>query len=256
MAGGESTRRAQCGVKKPNWKEWRHIPSVRAWEACALSLDIEPRAMEQLSEGWMAGPGAGPFFTDESFPDAVTAEEFRSRLRVLLANLYDRGHFSADAIHLVTPGFNKVKLCEFAAWAANVVQWEGLPSELSDLQDVGGAAGAQAAANVKAKPETPSEKTASASTRTVTVQSRRSELAAEIKVAKSKATDQADYHSVWNVLREMALAGTPPFTGDVSGGRLAYTNINGKLAHFTKNALRNRMARAARQRSPALTSAR
>jgi hypothetical protein len=117
-------------MKKPNWKEWAHTPNVRVWQACALSLNIDPHAMQATSTGWMSGPGHGPFFEDESFPDDDTKAEFELRERVLLANLSNRDHFSAGILSMSTPGNHGVNLAEFATWAAGVVQWDNLPAEL------------------------------------------------------------------------------------------------------------------------------
>ena len=120
-------------MKKPNWKEWKFTPEVRVWEACALSLDIDPHSIVLSRHGWMAGPGYGPFFEDESFPDGATKDEFALRVRVLLANLRNRAYFSPRAQDAVTPGNSLVSLAEFSKWAVSVVQWGALPHELVAL---------------------------------------------------------------------------------------------------------------------------
>ena len=119
---------------RPNWKEWNHTPEVRVWEACALSLDIDPHSMVHIQDGWMAGPGSGPFFEDKSFPKTGgKKEEYELRLRVLSKNLSNRAYFSRATHRMDGPYRSEVPLHEFAAWAVSVVQWNDLPSELRAL---------------------------------------------------------------------------------------------------------------------------
>ena len=89
------------------------------------------------------------------------------------------------------------------------------------------------------------------------IKNRSQELDAEIELAKTKATDGNDFHSVWFALKEIALSGTSPFTGmaDKKKG-LEYMKANGESAWFSKNALRSRMGRSARKRTLAPGSAR
>ena len=49
---------------KPNWKEWKHMPEVQAWQACALLLDIEPNSIKRNPYSWMTGPGIDQLFED------------------------------------------------------------------------------------------------------------------------------------------------------------------------------------------------
>lgn len=88
--------------------------------------------MKFSNTGWMAGPGHGPFFDDRSFPDRNTKQEFDLRMRVLLANLANRAHFSAGTLNMATPGNHGVNLAEFSEWAQSVVQWD-IPPELSEI---------------------------------------------------------------------------------------------------------------------------
>ncbi len=120
-------------MKKPDWREWENIPEVKVWEACALSLDIDPHSMKHDRNGWMGGPGSGPFFEDESFLNSTTKDEYALRLRVLLANLSNRDFFSAGTLSLVNPASCGVRLSEFAAWAVSVVKWNDLPPELEAM---------------------------------------------------------------------------------------------------------------------------
>ena len=117
-------------TRAPNWKEWKHTSEVRVWQACALSLGIEPRSMQASRDGWMGGSDNGPCFEPESFPNQDAEEEFGVRQRVLCANLSNREFFSPGDISMTTPGNHGVRLSEFSEWAVSEVGWENLPPEL------------------------------------------------------------------------------------------------------------------------------
>lgn len=113
-----------------DWRYWRHMPEVKQWEACALSLNINPDNMKHSPQGWMAGPENGPVFLAVSFPSMDVQLEFEKRLRLLGASLFKSPHFTAvnnlvrGSRHLAT-----VNLREFAAWGLHV-ELEGMPPEL------------------------------------------------------------------------------------------------------------------------------
>jgi len=50
-----------------------------------------------------------------------------------------------------------------------------------------------------------------------------------------------DYHVVWTALTEVALAATPPFTGEVDASKGIAYNKEGKVDYLTKDALRQRL---------------
>lgn len=120
-------------VPKPDWSEWLNIPEVKAWEACVLSLDIEPHKLEYSRNGWMAGPGNGPIFERESFPTDAAKEEFERRLRILVPNI-SGPNFSPGTLSLENGAYHGVTLKEFAYWATRKLQWE-IPMELRTLAD-------------------------------------------------------------------------------------------------------------------------
>lgn len=95
--------------------------------------------------------------------------------------------------------------------------------------------------------ETSSASVANNGVTTNRLRNRKQELDSEIALAKEKATDPSDYHSVWNALRELALTETAPFTGIVDDDKgLQYTNAREVKAYFSKDALRKRMNPSAR----------
>ena len=96
-------------MSKPDWKFWPATPWVKAWEAVALSLDVEPRSLEEDPLSFMADTGGGPFFLKRCFPGMQVKGEFDRRLRLLIA--YNANpEFS---------GFDDVNLAEFSAWASS-----------------------------------------------------------------------------------------------------------------------------------------
>ena len=131
--GGNASRLShyRSGQKTPDWKEeWSHKPKVSLWQACALSLDIEPYTLEHSDTAWMGGPDGGPVFTARSFPSDAVKQSFERRLRVLIANITDNRYFSPYIATTRDVAYDEVRLDEFAAWAMNVVKWDGLPPEL------------------------------------------------------------------------------------------------------------------------------
>lgn len=122
--------RTPAALPAIDWRYWRHMPKIKQWEACALSLNINPDNMKHHPQAWMAGPGSGPIFTDASFPNKAGQIEFDKRVRLLDASLFSSGYFTAvnnlvrGGRHLAT-----VNLQEFAAWGLHV-EFDDMPPEL------------------------------------------------------------------------------------------------------------------------------
>ena len=104
-----------------DWRYWRHMPEVKQWEACALSLNIEPSSMKQSPNAWMSEPGGVPKFTPASFSSETVQTEFDKRLRLLGASLFKSGFFTTvnklvvGGRHLAT-----ISLEQFARWGLHV----------------------------------------------------------------------------------------------------------------------------------------
>jgi hypothetical protein len=116
-------------MAKPNWREWKHIPEMEVWKACALSVDIDPNSMESERGNWMTEASHGPFFTTDSFPSTEIKEEFALRLRVLKANLGNREYFTPGILSMIGAAYHYVQLDEFAYWAVNIMGWQTAPPE-------------------------------------------------------------------------------------------------------------------------------
>jgi len=130
--GGSPARLGGHSVATPDWKFWLQMPDVRLWQACALSLDIDPDSMKRDSASWMAGGSGGPFLESESFRQAAEETEFYKRLRLLKANLHDRRHFSPQALNMRDSNQHAVSLSEVAAWG-EFVGWREIPSALVQI---------------------------------------------------------------------------------------------------------------------------
>ncbi|MDZ4819411.1 MAG: hypothetical protein SGJ20_10600, partial [Planctomycetota bacterium] len=103
--GGYILPRQPTTPKALDWDFWRHMPHVHLWQACALSLNINPDSMQRISDGWMAGPGSGPKFQSSSFPSKEVEERFNKRLRLLAKFITYPDHFRlhvAAALKLIT----------------------------------------------------------------------------------------------------------------------------------------------------------
>ena len=55
-----------------------------------------------------------------------------------------------------------------------------------------------------------------------------------------------DTAAVWLQLREIAISGTPPFTGSVQAGKFAYTDARNQVRNFSRDALDRRLKRRLR----------
>ena len=120
-------------MTKPNWCKWVLMPEVKVWEACVLSIGLEPKTMEFERESWMYAEGTGPHITSESFPSRESEQKYKDLVDVLAANLLVREHFSPAATTTRGKGYCGVRLDEFVRWATLKVKWLDLPPELAGL---------------------------------------------------------------------------------------------------------------------------
>lgn len=81
--------------------------------------------------------------------------------------------------------------------------------------------------------------------RTHLIKTRTRFLDAEIERAKSTA-GTIDHHAIWTVLKEMALQGVSPFTGNIDKKKGIEYSKDTSVAHFSKDALRKRLNPSAR----------
>ena len=115
-----------------DWNFWSAMPKAKHWQACALSLAIDPDSLKQSPHSWMAGPGHGPIFVPTSFPSLEIQGRFEMRLRLLDANRYDGEIFTLPMAKYSNLSADEVLLSEFAHWGEKL-GWAEMPAELSSL---------------------------------------------------------------------------------------------------------------------------
>lgn len=98
----------------PDWEFWKEMPKIELWQACALSLNLNPDSISPHYDGMgMMGSGL-PSFRYENFPSAETLEEFNKRLRLAEANIQRQNAFCPNLINL--SGFVKFVLNLSSPW--------------------------------------------------------------------------------------------------------------------------------------------
>ncbi|SNS34276.1 hypothetical protein SAMN06265795_102300 [Noviherbaspirillum humi] len=122
----------QAEARSIDWEYWRAMRKAKEWQACALSLGLDPDSMKGHPQAWMAGPGSGQLFTSDSFPSTDAQVKFEKRLRLLRANRYDRAVFTPPLTQYSSLGPDEVLLSEFAAWGQSV-GWPDMPPELVEM---------------------------------------------------------------------------------------------------------------------------
>jgi len=104
--------------RRANWDVWANVPGVKAWEAVALSLDIEPKNLKLLDHGWMGV---------EHFPHNE-GKEFEDRLEVLRRNI---SFFNLRSVVMGDPDQCEIFIEDFARWALSL-SWL-VPPQLAAL---------------------------------------------------------------------------------------------------------------------------
>lgn len=224
VRGGFVPRKSESD-RLPRWSKWRLMPEVKEWEAVALSLNIEPEKIKTDRNSWMGA--AHPF--DEG-------DEFNDRLEILNKHASNRTYFPTPCILNMGNWYQyEVRLDEFAAWCAHV--GFAIPPELSALAK----AATQAAPKMESVPDAKVEAV------TVAPAEQANKLRTNtLDPAIDKAIEQAGCTTLANVyleLKALAIEECKPFTGEIDGDSLCYTDDENKPAKLSKNALRQRLKR-------------
>lgn len=107
-------------LSTPDWGFWQDMPKVELWQACALSLNLNPDSISPHYDGMgMMGSGL-PSFRYENFPSAETWEEFEKRLRLAEANIHPQNAFCP----------NPISLSDFVRFVLNLSNPWDMPPEL------------------------------------------------------------------------------------------------------------------------------
>jgi hypothetical protein len=111
------------------WRHWRHLPLIKAWQACALSLGIDPHSMENAWDRWKSGPGLRGLDADRRLRDY--RREYERRLEQAGAHVRAKT-FDLQG-RLYDHDWNaEISIIEFVAWAREV-EYEPLPAELDSI---------------------------------------------------------------------------------------------------------------------------
>jgi hypothetical protein len=118
---------------KIDWNYWINRAHVSLWDACALSLQIDPESFNWDHTRYGSGPG-GPMYRSGSQAtedQQETLAEHRKRLTLLSQNLRNQQFFSPPSADMVYD--NDVRLPEFSAWFQTLERSPPLPPELDQL---------------------------------------------------------------------------------------------------------------------------
>ncbi len=252
-------------TEKPDWKEWKYTPQARVWQACALSLDIEPYSINFYPLSWQTGPYADQLFEDESFQSENEKKEFKSRQRILLNNLNSKENSLWFSPNPNRPNLGEVSLPEFAAWCSSV-EWP-IPEELAALAkkpDTATAVKSEKQDTNLTQSKQESEETSTQDT-TADAQNkdkkdalaiadrllskdrlRCGELDEVMGLAIQKA-ESMHISKVYPELWALAKAKKAPFNGTVKDGGMAYYNYKTVLVSIDKKALEKRLDRLKKQ---------
>ncbi len=103
--------------KIPDWKFWRDMPQVDLWQACALSLNLDPDSLTFSNDGM----GGASYIKMQSFPNEEAWEKFNKRLRLLEAKMRES---------------RVVPLADFVKWALSLSTPWDMPPELENVASV------------------------------------------------------------------------------------------------------------------------
>lgn len=114
-SGRAVQHRVWAAAQVPDWEFWRDMPEVELWQACALSLNLDPDPLTPSDDGM--GMGGESYFKARSFPNDEAWEKFNKRLRLLEANMQRP----------------TVRLADFVTWASSLSTPWDMPPELVAL---------------------------------------------------------------------------------------------------------------------------
>tara|TARA_B100000686_G_scaffold201488_1_gene208401 strand:+ start:5209 stop:5619 length:411 start_codon:yes stop_codon:yes gene_type:complete len=110
-----------------DWDFWLNIPSVKLWQAVALSIDIDPKKMTGLMTS------SGPHFHPKSFRTRKEQNDFDKRCELLVAGVINTNDIRIVFISNVNID-SEIYLNSFVDWALSL-EWD-IPKELRILVTV------------------------------------------------------------------------------------------------------------------------
>jgi hypothetical protein len=101
-----------------DWDHWLNMPTVKVWQACALSMDFDPHKC--LLEGSRL----------ESWEWEVDQSKFRKRVTILVSHIFDTDNFP-NAVRDSLNANSVIHLNDFVDWTLKV-KWD-VPKELETI---------------------------------------------------------------------------------------------------------------------------
>lgn len=118
-SGGYVRREIWSEQQTPDWEFWLAMPKIKLWQACALSLNLEPDSIAPENDG-MVGEY---FFTQRKFPNLEIWNKFCKRVRLLEAHEQNQYGYPSLTIELI----------DFVKRAMNFLHPWDMPEELVAL---------------------------------------------------------------------------------------------------------------------------
>ena len=115
--------------RRANWDEWRYAPIVKLWEACALSLDIDPNSLRVDLDATAFDGLKQMLYAPDGFSSPKVQEEFNQRRRMAGRCL---GNPIKITVARASGDDTAVDLSSFAQWATSI-PWE-LPPDFSEME--------------------------------------------------------------------------------------------------------------------------
>lgn len=126
MVGGSSRDHSPRSTtsKTPDWSFWKQMAMVDLWQAVALSLDINPEAIEKAARGTFDDYGLRRY-------DGC-GKAFRDRITFAVNWVQSGDLVPAERKRAVI--YSTVRLAEFADWARDTMGWS-LPNEMMPARE-------------------------------------------------------------------------------------------------------------------------
>lgn len=129
---GVMTHGQKSITPSPDWDFWQSMRTVEAWQACALSLGLDPDSMPLRPPELFTNPYEYLNFERGCFPSRPVEVQFEKRLRLLDTYVRDDRYFGPDSYPCLggSSAYDKISLKDFAKWAVSVMKWVDMPAQL------------------------------------------------------------------------------------------------------------------------------
>ena len=115
---------------KINWTHWFQMRGVKVWEACLLSLDVDPSTIvKEFESAFYVRNSMTPQIINSLVPGAPIQKEYYRRLGLISGYLDDTGTFKPIAKTDPNKHLWEIRLSEFCALAMRI-KLQPLPTEM------------------------------------------------------------------------------------------------------------------------------